>query len=324
MKSEICTLFEGDYHYGVGALTNSLYHHGFRGIVWAGYRGELPSWANPIKKCGEYQEYLVAEDCVIRFVKLDTDYHFTNYKPNFMLSLWKDFCPEAEALFYFDPDIVIKCRWSYFEEWAIYGVALCEDVNSPIPSNHPLRMGWRKFFKPYGFDFNPDINIYVNGGFIGLTQQRINFLYNWLKIQETMAPEVGGLQNASLGTKKVDLTQSKNSRKFELERTFMFAKTDQDAMNICLMTTSCDVSLMGKEGMDIIPGGFTMSHALGSVKPWRKQMFFSTLKDGKRPTLADKGYWQNAQDPIQLYSMYKFLLKKLDLLSASLIARLIS
>ncbi|BAY60607.1 hypothetical protein NIES22_06660 [Calothrix brevissima NIES-22] len=320
MLTAICTLFEGNYHYGVGALTNSLYHHGFRGIIWVGYRGELPPWAQPINKYENYQEYIVADGCAIRFIKLETDYHLTNYKPNFMLSLWQEFCPDAEALFYFDPDIVIKCRWSYFEEWVSYGVALCEDINSPIPHSHPLRMAWRRFYEPHGFNFNLNTDTYVNGGFIGLTKREQDFLDNWLKIQEIMAPKIRGLQNANPGLQKANQSRNINSTFEEVGRHFLFDKTDQDALNIALISTSCPVSLIGKEGMDIIPGGFTMSHALGSIKPWRKQMFLSSLQ-GKRLTLADKQYWGYTQSPIKLYSNNDFFWKKLDLMCAKIIGR---
>ena len=111
-------------------LINSLSAVGFTGTVVCGHRGSIPPWADAAKRL---------EKIEVRFVALTTPAHLTNYKPEFLLKVWNELQPDAEQLFYFDPDIVVRAPWSFFEEWANYGVALVEDVNSPMPESHPPR-----------------------------------------------------------------------------------------------------------------------------------------------------------------------------------------
>jgi hypothetical protein len=232
-----------------------------------------------------------------------------------MLDLWKNYCDVADALFYFDPDIVVKSDWKYFEEWVSYGIALCEDIISPVYSNHPLRMGWRKFYELLGFKVQYETNLYVNGGFIGLTKDREEFLVQWVKIQELMATEIGGLEKSNIGNQKTRIFMN------NLNRNFLFSHTDQDALNITIMFNNFDYTFRGKEAMDIIPGGYTMSHAIGGVKPWRKKMLLSLLQTGSRPRLTDKLYWQSVTYPIQLYTLFNLRLKQFDLLLSSILGR---
>src|SRR5690348_11876699 len=114
MSAIVCTLFEGAYHYGVGALANSLYAAGYRGSMWVGYRGALPPWA---RGAGQ------GRGC------------------------WE---VPVDALFYFDPDITNRGPWRFYEEWVSHGVALCEDVYPVFPADHPWRAAWREFAERNG------------------------------------------------------------------------------------------------------------------------------------------------------------------------------
>ena len=127
MSSVICTLFEGHFHYGVAALVNSHYQHGFKGDFFIGYRGELPFWAtaatnnNSLNWPGT-KTLIIAEELKLHFLPINTNAHFTNYKTHFILELWEKCINDSlvTGILYFDPDIVNKCSWKYYEQWITF------------------------------------------------------------------------------------------------------------------------------------------------------------------------------------------------------------
>ncbi|MGA2245464.1 MAG: hypothetical protein ABSH48_10725 [Verrucomicrobiota bacterium] len=303
--SAVCTMFEGDYHFGLAALVNSLHAHGFSGSVWAGYRGSLPPWAKPLAQDSTGSCFQVADGLNIRFRQLTTKHHLTNYKPDFMLDLWEHHCPGAQALFYFDPDIVVRCPWSYFETWARAGVALCEDVNSPLSRSHPLRFQWNEIYSRNGYPLQFRGDQYINGGFQGITHENKDFLRAWLLVQDIMGKEIGGLHkiNKDVGG-----------------RDHAFSKTDQDALNIAIAITKQPISVIGKEGMDFASGGFTMSHSIGHRKPWNSNLLVESIR-GHAPSTAGKFHFANVETPIHPYSPMRLKKKRLELRIASALGR---
>jgi hypothetical protein len=308
MISAICTLFEGDYHYGVGALANSLFAHGYRGTIYAGYRGPLPPWVFGAKTSEGFTEFSPADGLALRFIPLATKIHLTNYKPDFMLEIWEKHCQQAGMLFYFDPDITIKCRWKFFEEWVAAGVAVCQDINPSMADNHPIRHAWRKLLKPGGLEFRNRFENYFNGGFVGLCADDRIFLNDWQRVQSMM--QECGVDFQSLGVG---------------DRTFPFTCRDQDALNISCMVTRQQISPVGQDGMDFQHGGggYIMSHAVGGMKPWRKKMLMNASIKGHPPSRADKSFYSFARHPIQVFSTTDFLFRRIDLMLASAIGRYI-
>ena len=317
MNSVLCTLFEGHYHFGVAALANSLYKEGFRGSVYAGFRGELPSWADKSAPDNNLNwegatTLDVASGFQIHFLPLSTDYHFTNYKPDFMLSLLEGPASKAQSIFYFDPDIIVTAPWTYFEEWVNCGLALCEDVNSPLSEFHPRRMAWRRNFREKGIILKFKDPIYVNGGFIGLNRQESAFLETWRKVQEAMANEIGGLNRSSL----TGVPLPKNAQ----GPLSPFSKTDQDALNAAIEAWDGNISFIGKEGMGFKSGEALMPHALGNPKPWQGKPL-SQMLTGHPPRLVDKKYWSYVNIPIITHSAGLIRRKKISLAFAALIGR---
>lgn len=308
MNSIVCTLFEGQYHHGAAALFNSLYSHGFRGTVYAGYRGDLPSWANPIEESAMGFDYHAAEGLTVRFKPLQTALHLTNYKPTFMIDLLEHESPQATSMFYFDPDIVVTCRWPFFEEWAREGVAVCQDVNGIMPNSHPLRHAWRRILSKQGFSFANQHELYFNGGFVGVVRENCEFVLLWKQIIDAIAEAGVSLDEIGVG-----------------DRSQAFTCKDQDALNIALMSTSCPISAVGQDGMDFQPGGggWIMSHAVGSTKPWNHCFTLRALR-GHRISRATRHFLRAVQGPIQPYTSNQYFVKQLDKYLAIVAGRVFS
>jgi hypothetical protein len=274
VKSAVVTLFEGDYVLGVGALVNSLARNGFTGKVYAGYRGALSRWA------GSAADSYIAGPIEVHFFEVGGDLHLTNLKPTVMLDIANRLAPDLDALFYFDPDIVVTCRWSFFEEWAQCGLAIVQEITmAPMPDDHPIRCYWREWASEHGWPTVRSVDAPFNGGFIGVARFHFRALEAWRDIISAIGDSVD-LSGFAPG-----------------ERSHPFHMTDQDALNILSMIYPGALSRIGPEGMGFVPGGFTMLHAVGGVKPWRKRFVRSALA-GIPPTLADKGWFANSSTPI--------------------------
>ncbi len=319
MISSVCTLFEGHYHYGVAALSNSLYSNGFRGTVYVGYRGELPNWALKGKKesIGNWKDVITlcpTEGLELVFIALTTNYSLTNYKPDFMLELWEGPAKKSEALFYFDPDIVVDDSWSCFEQWVNCGVALCEDVNSPLQEFHPRRVGWKNYYNTHNISLTFKNETYVNGGFVGLLKNDISFLTLWIILQEKMGDAIGGLEN-SIFSKQTYISTIPKMEGFQI-----FDKSDQDALNATIEAYNGSYSFMGKEGMGFVPGKATMFHALGINKPWNVNFILKSF-NGRIPRLVDEYYWKYTDQPIISHTKSEISKKKLAIKISKFIGR---
>jgi hypothetical protein len=301
MKATVCTLFEGHYHYGVAALVNSLHAHGFRGTVWAGYRGALPPWAR-----GE-STLPVSDGLTLRFIPLGTPLHFTNYKAAFALEVLEQHDRAAEAVFYFDPDVFIAGRWGFYEDWVECGVALCEDVNSPMPETHPIRGAWRRFGAQHGLALRPRTASYVNAGFIGASRAGLPFLRRWIEILAVLQREHDVASILHWEGK---------------DRTFPFFRPDQDALNMTLEASDVPLSIVGREGMGFGGGGYIMYHSLGEPKPWRKHFVWEAVK-GWPPTSADKAFLEHSAAPIAAYPAPVLAAKRASAFLAGALCRLV-
>jgi hypothetical protein len=311
-NSIVCTLYDGDYHWGVGALINSLHFRDFRGLVCVGYRSQLPPWALARGILDDHgTSRLDLGKFEVLFSPVITSRNLANYKPDFMLEMLAKNYVSLDYIFFFDADIFISADWSFFESWADAGVALVSDGNSPMHPSHPVRVAWRKSFEPLGFSFARRNDYYYNSGFLGLTKDRIWVLESWAKIQNAMA-------------EKVDLNLPltlPGAPEWQRKRSFPFYIPDQDALNIVADLEAAEISVIGPEGMGWKQPSVYMQHACGSPKPWRSRYVRDALQ-GRAPSHIDYYFWQNVSTPIAIADAATIRKKQRHIAIARRLARL--
>ncbi|QYM80343.1 hypothetical protein K0B96_06955 [Horticoccus luteus] len=291
----VCTLFEGDYHLGAGALINSLHASGFAGRVICGHRGPPPPWAESARRLDSALE--------VAFVPVTSTHHLTYYKPEFLRLCWEQHAAAATQLYYCDPDLVVKAPWTVLDRWAHDGIAVCEDVNAYLPARHPYRLAWTDFLAAHNLAAQRPLDRYYNAGFIGLPRADADFLNVWQRVIHCVEKYLGSLGSLKTGTP--------NS---------LVHSADQDALNMALMVSTMKINGAGPECMDFAPGGYLLSHAIGPAKPWRGKYFLHALR-GRPPGAAHKAFLQHASTPLKIFSPVRLSTLRTSAAAGSLLGR---
>jgi hypothetical protein len=276
----VCTLWEGDYHKGLATLVNSLVSTGFRGKVWAGYRGTLPEWSEASDRRAQRHVLTLPIGIELIFIRIDGDLHLSHYKPIWCLRILNELDTQATGIYYFDPDIFVLTRWSFFEEWLEFGIACCEDHHLPLNPNHPVARRWQNFATSAGFEIKHPADATINSGLVGVARASSSFFNTWQSVIEH------GHRSFALAT---DLKSG--------ERSDIFHNIDQDAFNIAARVADQALSHTGIDGMAFDRGEWLTLHATGD-KPWRRRVFRDLITRGVVPDRALRLYWQFAEGPL--------------------------
>jgi hypothetical protein len=304
MTTVLCTLFEDHYHHGVAALGNSLMAAGYTGQLWAGYRGELPAWATQSAGFDPATGHLhLRGGLAICFVALDTPLHLNYYKPTFMRSVLQSHAKGAQGVVYFDADVVVNCEWCDIGIWFKGGIAMVEDVNWSLPERHPKRLMWSHWFAPLGYPPVRSLGRCYNAGFVGVPRECMAFLETWEALCQLVWSHNDEFNDIKAGTAPS-----------------LFHSTDQDAMNYALMHHEMPLNTAGPEAMDFTPGGYYLSHAITTPKPWAGKHLLQALC-GRPPTAATRAYYRHAGGPIQTHSGATMAWRRLSLALAAVLGR---
>ncbi len=296
----ICTLYEGDYHFGLAALANSLYASGFIGDLWVGTRGGRPPWL-----AGDPTDSLeLSNGMHLKFISIDTPFHFSHFKPQFMAQvLAQDL--GADRVAYIDPDIVIKAGWGFFDDWTSRGIALVGDFYEAISEDHLYRHHWRDFAVARQQKRVRKLDRYYNGGFVSIRRCDQDFLSVWENL-------IAGLPNLGLPIDK--LLPATNLHPYQF--------TDQDLLNASLECGDWELATLQPSAMDLRGQvGQVMCHMTPGAKPWRCGYFLGPRRFRER-SHACRQYWNHVNGPIHPYTSGELALRKLDQKLAALFGKI--
>jgi len=303
-RHTFCTLGEGDYHHGVAALLNSLVENGFVGVFVIGWRGAPPPWLDALESHpdGGWRVGSVR----VRLELLDTPWLLAHVKPSFMLDLLDRLEPQSNVVWYADPDLVIDVPWSFFERWALQGIALCEDNCFPkLAPHHYLRRAWTSFAHDHlGLELDAAMSCGFNSGFVGVSREDRVFLETWQRALEALSAVGVPLDRLKPGT-----------------RLEPFHGTDQDMFNLAALAHPTCVSSLGPEGMGFSPGMNVMWHAADAPKPWRRNYFSDLWRYGRGVGTAHRRFWRYAHGPVRSWGVWQWRCRRLSLSVAVALSR---
>ena len=272
------TLAENDYFLGVAALVNSMIKHGTYGNkIVVGYRGALPSWLPALSPSKNGHSFSLKDNFEVELVLVKGDLHMVHEKPKWFRYLTEVLEPEADEYFFFDSDIIIVNRMSFYGEWVKQGVAICEDVNYDMGLTHPIRKQWIQICKDNNIAITNQLSRYFNSGFLGWSKATRQFVIEWDERCQIMGKLAGDM------------------KKFRVsDRTATVLSANQDSLNVTAMTTECPISVIGPAAMGFHYGIKLMQHPLGP-KPW-KVNFRKEFLLGHPPRVADVKFWEALKD----------------------------
>ena len=270
----LTTLAERDYFLGLAALLNSMAHYGtYVDKVLVGYRGELPEWLPPLKTSTHGVTFTAPDGLLVELVELSGSKHMVHEKPKWFAHVTDVLAPDATEYFFFDSDIVINNRMSFYGEWVQEGVGVCGDVNFDFDPNHPIRQKWARLAEAAGAPVRNTIYGFYNSGFLAWRREHKQFIEDWNRAFAILAPESGDM---------------KQFRVFD--RTAIVQSTNQDSFNLAMMITEVPLSVIGPGAMSFTHGMQLMYHPIGP-KPWKRDFGRDFLR-GSAPRQADIYFWR--------------------------------